>query len=72
MITQTIICTRPGLAMHNYMFVQNINKLNKMSDHIGNLTTMCAFFLLGGVDYTTAQMTMLIGYLIVLRFRLNY
>ena len=72
MITQTIICTRPGLAMHNYMFVQNINKLNKMSDHIGNLTTMCAFVLLGGVGYTPAPMTILISDLIILRFRLNY
>ena len=26
---------------HAYMFVQNINKLNKMSDHIGNLTEQC-------------------------------
>ena len=57
---------------HAYMFVQNINKLNKMSDHIGNLTTIYAFVLLGGVGYTTAAMTMLNGDLIILRFRLNY
>ena len=70
MISQTIICTRPSLAI---MFVQNTNKLNKMSDHIGNLTTMCAFMLLGGgVGYTPAPMTILISDLIILRFRLNY
>ena len=69
MISQTIICTQPSLAI---MFVQNTNKLNKMSDHIGNLTTMCAFVLLGDVGYTPAPMTVLISDLIILRFRLNY